>query len=900
MRKSRFLLLPLLFVLAVPAVAGEDSGSESVPSDAPVRAYPDNLLVDTLPNGLQVVVEERHRAPIVHVRALMRIGSIYEGEYLGCGLSHYMEHIVSGGSTRREVEGEDGSARTVGRTEAENKQLLQSIGGDSNASTSFDYTNFYITTKSEMAETAVDLISDYLQHCQFDPVEVEREQRVVQQELLRNLDNPARFRNELFTETMFKEHPARVPVVGYIDAIDTVTRDDMLRFYHEHYTPQNCVVAIVGDVDKHAMLDLVRKYFGAWKRKPLAPYVIPQEPEQTSMRWVEKPHGATTTCLVSMGVPSIPLRHPDLCALDMLSHVLGLGASSRLPQKFEHDPTRRVIATQVGCYDWTPVFGAGRFAWSFSTDTVEHARQLVWEIWNESTRLKEDLVSPEEIDRCLKQIEKYHWQSHASFEDRAQTLASNLAWLHDPLYTDAYLEKIRTVTPEQIREMARKYLVRDRLDVVIVTPPQTKKAVASEKETEAEGRVHKVVLDNGLTLLVKRVPDYGMVDVAAAFNGGVIYENEKTNGLFFLMANTFWRGTESRPFRSLVQQMDDLGMDLSSESHNNVWYVKMKSLSADFEPSMDVFADVILHPAISDQWVAQVKGLLLGRVLPNLAVDPEEMVQRVLRQTLYTKSPYRMQRFGTPETVGSFTPDDVRSLYRTFARPNNCVLAVYGDLDPDATIALLKEKFGAWERGEIPPSGAVADDPGLEAPKAVVLENQQVRTNYRMAWRAYPRQAEAERAAVAVMNGIIGARGWLYERLREGDANYVYAVYSAPYAGDKVGHFYVNTDFSPEDEGVVVAIIDSVIADIQAGKFTDDELELSRKMILCYEALQKQENANIVAGDALNELYGDGYDQDEAFFRQIRAVGREDIVRVAREIFSGPALRILVRPKVGD
>ena len=123
-------LLPALLLLAVlPAFAGEDAPAQD-------RAYPENMLVETLDNGLQVVIEERHSVPIVRVHAYMKIGSLYEGEYLGSGLSHYMEHIVSGGSTRREVVDASGEETWVGRTEDENKELLKSIGGNSNASTS--------------------------------------------------------------------------------------------------------------------------------------------------------------------------------------------------------------------------------------------------------------------------------------------------------------------------------------------------------------------------------------------------------------------------------------------------------------------------------------------------------------------------------------------------------------------------------------------------------------------------------------------------------------------------------------------------------------------------------------------------------------------------------------------
>jgi zinc protease len=669
----------------------------------------------------------------------------------------------------------------------------------------------------------------------------------------------------------------------------------MFRFYKKHYTPQNCVVSIVGDVDKHATLEMLKSYFGGWKQKPLEPYMIPQEPEQSRMRWVEREHGSTKTCLVAMGVPSIDLRHPDLYKLDMLSNVLGIAASARLPKKFEHDPRREVTAQGLSTSSWTPAFGAGRFAAYFSADTVENARGLVWEIWDEMGRLKEELVTQEEIDRALKVLTKHFHQGRATVDDRAEELASNLAWLGDPLFQDGYLEKIRSVTPEQIREAARTYLNKDKLNVVIIKPKGEGGEKTVAKAAEATGEVKKVVLDNGLTLLLKRVPGYGMVDVTAAFNGGVIYEDAKTNGLFFLMANTFWRGSKTRPFQQLMAEMDSLGMEMGAESHNNVYFVQMRALSSDLEPAFNVFSDVLLNAAIEEVWVERIKQILMARVLPNLEVQADSIVSKAVRQGLYSKHPYVRERYGTTETVGSFTTQQVRDLYETYTRPNGCVLAIYGDIDPAATEALVRRVLGNWKKGEVPAS-KVVDDPGPAKGQTIELTNNQVRTNYRVAWRAFPRQNEAARCAVTVMNSIIGASGWLHARLREGDADYVYAVYGAPYPGDGAGHYFINTDFQPKDEAAVLKIIDEVVADVRAGKFTDEELKLAKRMILARDALSKKDNKDVCQGDALSEMYGDGWDYEKRFYQGIEAVTREDLIKVANAIFSKPALRVLVRP----
>ena len=151
-----------------------------------------------------------------------------------------------------------------------------------------------------------------------------------------------------------------------------------------------------------------------------------------------------------------------------------------------------------------------------------------------------------------------------------------------------------------------------------------------------------------------------------------------------------------------------------------------------------------------------------------------------------------------------------------------------------------------------------------------------------------------------VLNDIIGTTsGWLHKRLREGDAHYVYAVFGIPYTGDTGGHYWIQTDFKPEDEAAVLAIVDGVVQDIQAGKFTDEELELAKRSILCDDALGQRENANVCRGDALQELYGQGHDYEERRFAGIAAVTRDDVIAVARKVFSRPAARVLIRPGEG-
>jgi zinc protease len=338
-------------------------------------------------------------------------------------------------------------------------------------------------------------------------------------------------------------------------------------------------------------------------------------------------------------------------------------------------------------------------------------------------------------------------------------------------------------------------------------------------------------------------------------------------------------------------------------SHNNVYFVEMEAMGANFPDALALFADVLLRPAISEEWVARVQAILLRQVLPNVSADGEEIAMKALREALYARHPYQRQRYGEPATVAAFGIEDVRRCYRASAVPGNCVLAIYGDIDPEQTEALVTRLFGGWEAKEKPASLVVAD-PGPAAARVIEVTNEQVRTNCVMGWRAPARQEDEKAWALSVLNDIIGSGGWLHARLREGDAHYVYAVHGVPYTGDGAGHYWIQTDFRPEDEAEVLEVIRGVVADAIAGAFSDEELANAKRALLCQAALGKRENAQVCQGEALCELYGQGWDYDERRFAGIAAVTRADVVAIAKEVFGRPAVTVLVRPapeeKEGD
>ncbi|MBV8780401.1 MAG: insulinase family protein, partial [Phycisphaerae bacterium] len=197
-------------------------------------------IVSQLRNGMIVIVR-RVPSPVVAVRGYAMTGGVYEGQWLGGGLSHLLEHLVAGGSNSR-------------RTEEQNRNLLQAIGNDSNAYTTTDHTAFFVNTTPEHLDQAIDLVTGWMLTAEITEPEYRREYQVVQRELEMDKGNPDFVFAQLTNVNRYHVNSERVPVIGYQEVIQGLKVEDVRNYYHLAYQPNNIVFAVAGNLDPETML----------------------------------------------------------------------------------------------------------------------------------------------------------------------------------------------------------------------------------------------------------------------------------------------------------------------------------------------------------------------------------------------------------------------------------------------------------------------------------------------------------------------------------------------------------------------------------------------------------------------------------------------------------------------
>src|SRR5213596_1691138 len=464
-----------------------------------------------LPNGLTIIVQEDHSAPVASVQAWCATGSIYEDQHVGAGLSHILEHMLFKGT------------KTRGKNEI--AQKIQDVGGYINAYTSFDRTVFWIDVPKDGVATALDILADAMINSTLAPEEYQKEQEVIRREFAMGMDDPDRVAGLLLFATAYHRHPYRFPVIGEIEIYNQLTQEQVMQYYKTRYVPNNLTFLVVGDVDAQKVRQQLTELFKPYPEKSLQPVFVPAEPPQLGRREVHQVFSTELTHLsLVWHIPEV--TNPDVPALDLLSTVLGDGRSSRLYRRVREEAG---LAFGIGAFSYTPG-DPGLFGIDATVDPKkrEAAEQLVMGIVDE---VKQAGVTAEELAKAKKITLSHHFDALTTMRGQASDIGSNWLLTHDLNFSRHYLDAVQKVTLEDIKRVAATYLTENNLTVISLNPKGSLAAKTEGAKSTAAGEIQKFDLPNGLRVLVREDPRLPLVGMGAVFRGGLLAETPETNGI---------------------------------------------------------------------------------------------------------------------------------------------------------------------------------------------------------------------------------------------------------------------------------------------------------------------------------------------------------------------------------
>jgi zinc protease len=837
---------------------------------AEIPSVPPGVQLTTLDNGLTIIVREDHNAPVVSAQAWAMAGSIHEDKWLGAGLSHVLEHMLFKGTTTRPGSRID--------------QEVQEAGGYMNAYTSFDRTVYHIDVPNTGAVKAIDILCDIMQHANLPPGELAKEMDVIRREMDMCHDDPGRRASRRLFETAYTKSPYRFTIIGYPDIFNEVKPDDIRNYYTEKYAPNNVFYVVAGDVKNDEVVAQIKTAYAKSKSKAMPPVVLPLEPKQTASREIiEESPVELGHVHFAWHIPE--LRHADVPALDVLAVLLGSGRSSRL---FQQVREKQGVVHHVDAWTYSPglpgLFGVSAVV---DGDQFEAANQA---ILAEIEKIKSLSVSSDELHKAIKQFISATLSSRKTMEGQAQNLGGNWIAANDLNFSERYLAAVKHVTTNDVQRVARQYLTPENRTLYALLPDGAAPKAKANVETNTDNAIQKIVLPNGLTLLVKEDHRLPFVEFRAVFKGGVLAENTANNGTTMLLAKLLIKGTKTRSAEKIATEIESVGGSIDSYGGNNSFGINAEVLSEDFATGLDLLADVILNPVFPADELEREKEVQIAGIRSR----KDELLKSAslaMRRALFGDTGYGLDSLGTEESAAKVSVAGLKAFQQKLIVPNNCVMAIYGDVKTADVKSAVDKFFGNWKSGG-----------KIEQPTA----NSQHPTSNRVTETRDKKQAvlvigfpgttlaNDDRYALDLLQECcsdLGSR--LFLRIRE-QLGLAYYVGAQNFAGLVPGYFAFYTGTEPAKAAQVETELLKEAELLRTEGLTADELKRAKAKIIGGKKIARADLGNLASTSALDELYGLGWQRADLDDAKYEAVTLDQIKSAAQKYLKPDALVVAV------
>jgi len=818
-----------------------------------------------LENGLTILVQPDFTAPVVSLQFWVATGSIHEGRWLGAGLSHLLEHLMFKGTPTR------GNSMMA--------QQIHDLGGHLNAYTSFDRTVYHVDLPSDHALAALDILGDAIFNSTIPAEEYEKEMEVIRREFAMGRDNPDSEIGRLIFRTAFARHPYRHPVIGHLDLFNQLTREDVLRYYHERYAPQNLTLIVCGAIEPETIFQYAEKSLAGYPRRPMDSVYLPDEPEQMQPRTLRQQFPTQLT-RIALAYPIFGVEHPDTPALDLLATLAGGGRSSRLNQSCVE---KLGLAEQLEAFAYAP---AGHGLWGVEARCAPDKEDaLLAEIRRQVASLCHAAPSAAEIERAKRQSQLHHLHGQKTMSGKAGSLGRGWLYQRDPQFNARYHEHIEKVTPEEILSVAQRYFLPDR-EVLVALVPQVEagnnEAVAPV--TSAAPEPELVPLAKGRAIYVPQL-SLPLLSLRAVLPGGLLTEPEGKPGLSRLAANLLVKGTRKRNAEQLAQDVEQLGGSLNSDAGNNSAVVSLELLSPDLQAGLDLFTEMLTEAAPTEAELQIEKRKQLSLLQAELDY-PMASARDLVRAALYSGHPYANKTLGTADSIEAITLKDIATYQASRLLTQELVFSVSGPNPP----ADWRDKAARAIASLGVRDAKKAQAPTLSALSGVIRHEKVVPKEQAVIHVAFPTvpMAHPDQIPLSVLDEALSDLGSrLFIRIRE-ELGLAYFVGTSQFLGLAAGHFFFYVGTDPAKRQEIEKVLLHEISEIAARGITATELDRARAKMQSQDKLDQQNPSHIAYAAALDELFGLGYTYGETRRSRVAAMTLDEVNATAARYLSSP------------
>jgi zinc protease len=721
--------------------------------DIPIPDIPYTKFV--LKNGLTVLVHEDHKAPIVAVNTWYHVGS--KNEKPGkTGFAHLFEHLMFSGS-------DDFNHTYI--------NAMEKIGATNlNGTTNNDRTNYFENVPTSMLDYALFAESDRMGHLLgvLDQKKLDLQRGVVQNEKRQGENQPYGVTEQLITENTYPVgHPYSWTVIGSMKDLDAASLSDVQEWFKTYYGPNNVTVVIAGDVTPEVAKEKVEKYYG---EIPPGPPIAKQEV------WIAKRTG-THRGWVQDRVPqgriyriwNVPeFGSPEEALLDLAAEVLGQGKTSRLYKRLVY---KDQIATSASASNDTNEIG-GQFDFTLTANPngdlgkVEKAadEELQNFLKNGPSASELQLAKTQILGRYARIVERI-----GGFGGKSDLLARCQTYRGYPECYKDYLKWVKAATSATVKTAANDWL-RDGDYVLEVHPypadlktdaklDRSKEPAPGDPMSLKLPPLQKSTLSNGLKIVLAERHSAPVVNFTLMVESGYSADPANATGTASFEQRMLEEGTPTRDSLKIGEELESLSANFNAGANLDYSLVSLNTLKSTMDPSLGIYADLILHPAFPQKEFARLQKERIAGIQRE-KVTPQAMALRVVPTLLYGPGhPYAVPftGSGTEASVSKMTREDLAKFHDTWFKPNNSTLLVVGD----TTLAEIKPKLekllASWQAGNVPKRTV----PHVEEPEKDVvylIDRPGALQSVIFGAQLAPPQNDPDAIALQLVNGIFGGK----------------------------------------------------------------------------------------------------------------------------------------------
>lgn len=837
-----------------------------------------NLIVKTLPNGMQIAVKENRINESVGFYCFVKTGSVNEGKYLGAGISHYLEHIVSGGTTKY-------------HTEAEYLEMGKEMGSLVNAYTTEVMTAFHIEVGKEYQDLALQNISEQLTSCVCDSFEVAREKQVILKEIVFRSSPPRAKMYQRNSELVYTTSNHRYPIIGYTNLFKKITRDELEDYYKQRYAPNNMIFVAVGDFAAEEMMAKVETAFANFERRQIEPVYLPTENVRCgSIEYLEEFEIEQPTTFITTIIPAA--SYADVPALETALAILLDKRKSPLKYKLTEELN---LVNYIGFYtSGTADEPEGAVNIIFEAKDASQIQQIMDIIDTELAAYSKSGFKQKQIQNIIDTKKAERLLNNPSIGRDANKIGWSLLNYGVADYYPIEMKILENLTPKDLSNALQKHIAARNRVVFHALPQGSKAEMESQNSLLVEKTdVEKIELSENLSLIYRKNTEKPFIQGVIHLPICSTYETIETAGTISFLLDMMFTGSKKYAPLELSEWFEDHAIDLDVSVGRNGTSIEFKCLKDDFAELQKRLIDIFKNPRFDQNEILLAQNQVEANYKRSLS-SPYKWHNEFVNNSLFKDSLFGISPEAKTENILQLTRDDLFAMHENYFRAEKAVLTLMGDLSQNEATEHARAIYKSIPHKQIEAIKYIPEIPDQTATLINQYPFEQVNLEIHT---IAPAQEHPDAITMRVINLILnGARGRIHRAVR-GTSDLAYYAYSSYSYYHDFAYLRLTSQTSIDRKDELISVLKNELYKLQNEPVSNQEIESA---ILENEKVMKayMNDNRLPYYATYYESKGLGYDYLQKSSDLLRKVTPEDIMNAAQKYFKN--MMILVSEPSDD